>query len=76
MMVDNIINMIFLFNYQGDKANEKRQLLPGKGKAELLCGGPRCQEFSGMNRFSSSNYSLFKSCNTLLFHSPVNSDQP
>ena len=26
----------------------------------MLCGGPPCQGFSGMNRFNSRQYSLFK----------------
>jgi DNA (cytosine-5)-methyltransferase 1 len=36
------------------------QLLPGKGQVELLCGGPPCQGFSGMNRFNSRQYSAFR----------------
>ncbi|XP_076753512.1 DNA (cytosine-5)-methyltransferase PliMCI [Xylocopa sonorina] len=36
------------------------QRLPQKGEVELLCGGPPCQGFSGMNRFNSRQYSLFK----------------
>jgi DNA (cytosine-5)-methyltransferase 1 len=31
---------------------------------ELLCGGPPCQGYSGMNRFNSRQYSLFKVCHT------------
>ncbi|CAF4881707.1 unnamed protein product [Pieris macdunnoughi] len=34
--------------------------LPLKGEVELLCGGPPCQGFSGMNRFNSREYSNFK----------------
>ena len=34
--------------------------LPKKGQVDLLCGGPPCQGFSGMNRFNSGVYSLFK----------------
>lgn len=30
------------------------------GDVELLCGGPPCQGFSGMNRFNSREYSRFK----------------
>ncbi|XP_054016177.1 DNA (cytosine-5)-methyltransferase 1-like isoform X1 [Hylaeus anthracinus] len=37
------------------------QKLPQKGEVELMCGGPPCQGFSGMNRFNSRQYSLFKS---------------
>ena len=36
------------------------QRLPRKGEVELLCGGPPCQGFSGMNRFNSGQYSSFK----------------
>ncbi|GBP47570.1 DNA (cytosine-5)-methyltransferase 1 [Eumeta japonica] len=34
--------------------------LPLQGEVELLCGGPPCQGFSGMNRFNSREYSNFK----------------
>ena len=34
--------------------------MPCKGEVELLCGGPPCQGFSGMNRFNSREYSQFK----------------
>lgn len=34
--------------------------LPMKGDVEMLVGGPPCQGFSGMNRFSAGQYSLFK----------------
>ncbi|KOC65410.1 DNA (cytosine-5)-methyltransferase 1 [Habropoda laboriosa] len=40
--------------------DEIGQKLPQKGQVELLCGGPPCQGFSGMNRFNSRQYSLFK----------------
>lgn len=45
---------------QGASTNERRQQLPRKGEVELLCGGPPCQGFSGMNRFNSREYSQFK----------------
>lgn len=34
--------------------------LPKKGEVEMLCGGPPCQGFSGMNRFNQRQYSAFK----------------
>ena len=40
--------------------NSKGQRLPRKGEVDLLCGGPPCQGFSGMNRFNSREYSQFK----------------
>ena len=36
------------------------QQLPQKGEVELLCGGPPCQGFSGMNRFNQRDYSSFR----------------
>ncbi|KAG1714242.1 DNA (cytosine-5)-methyltransferase 1 [Nymphon striatum] len=44
----------------GEKTNSKGQPLPQKGDVEILCGGPPCQGFSGMNRFNSREYSKFK----------------
>ena len=43
-----------------DAAIHNGQRLPRKGEVELLCGGPPCQGFSGMNRFNSGQYSSFK----------------
>ncbi|XP_011350631.1 DNA (cytosine-5)-methyltransferase 1 isoform X1 [Ooceraea biroi] len=45
----------------GDRTDDSGQKLPQKGEVELLCGGPPCQGFSGMNRFNFRQYSLFKS---------------
>ncbi|KAI5727206.1 hypothetical protein M8J76_016131 [Diaphorina citri] len=40
--------------------DDKKQKLPRKGEVEMLCGGPPCQGFSGMNRFNQRQYSAFK----------------
>ena len=48
------------FLIQGEKTSRTGQKLPQKGDVELLCGGPPCQGFSGMNRFNSREYSKFK----------------
>lgn len=45
---------------ENDSAMHAGKKLPRKGEVELLCGGPPCQGFSGMNRFSSGEYSKFK----------------
>lgn len=45
---------------RGDKVTDKGQSLPQRGDVDLMCGGPPCQGFSGMNRFNSRQYSLFK----------------
>ena len=55
-----------LITHQGELITSKGQLLPQKGDVELLCGGPPCQGFSGMNRFNSREYSKFKVCAILL----------
>ena len=34
--------------------------IPKKGEVEMLCGGPPCQGFSTMNRFTEGEYSMFK----------------
>ena len=53
---------VTVFLFQGEKTNDRNQKLPQKGDVELLCGGPPCQGFSGMNRFNSREYSKFKVC--------------
>lgn len=54
------VSILLPLHSQGEKKNPKGQILPQKGDVELLCGGPPCQGFSGMNRFSSRDYSKFK----------------
>ena len=48
------------YGVQGAESNERGQKLPRKGEVDMLCGGPPCQGFSGMNRFNSREYSQFK----------------
>ncbi|XP_077533522.1 uncharacterized protein LOC144145672 isoform X7 [Haemaphysalis longicornis] len=48
---------------QGKKTNSAGQALPQKGDVELLCGGPPCQGFSGLNHFQSSEPSMAKADN-------------
>ena len=58
-----ILYCIILYcTLQGAEKNDRGQKLPQKGEVELLCGGPPCQGFSGMNRFNSREYSQFKVC--------------
>lgn len=67
----SIVNLIYnlcmysLYIYcslhlQGENMNSKGQRLPQRGDVEMMCGGPPCQGFSGMNRFNSRQYSMFK----------------
>ncbi|KAM4889230.1 DNA (cytosine-5)-methyltransferase 1 [Thomomys bottae] len=53
-------NVLLKLVMAGEVANALGQRLPQKGDVELLCGGPPCQGFSGMNRFNSRTYSKFK----------------
>lgn len=53
-------NVLLKLVMAGEKTNTLGQKLPQKGDVELLCGGPPCQGFSGMNRFNSRTYSKFK----------------
>ena len=56
----NLVMFNHFFSVQGSETNSRGQKLPVKGEVELLCGGPPCQGFSGMNRFNSREYSQFK----------------
>ncbi|XP_052224566.1 DNA (cytosine-5)-methyltransferase 1-like isoform X2 [Dreissena polymorpha] len=53
-------NLLLKLVIDGEKTDALGQRLPQKGDVELLCGGPPCQGFSGMNRFNSREYSKFK----------------
>ncbi|KAL1455285.1 hypothetical protein WDU94_009390 [Cyamophila willieti] len=44
----------------GEVYDDKGHKLPRKGEVEMICGGPPCQGFSGMNRFNERQYSAFK----------------
>ena len=57
-------NILLKLVMEGVAENSRGQRLPQQGDVEMLCGGPPCQGFSGMNRFSSREYSCFK--NSLL----------
>ncbi|XP_049981417.1 DNA (cytosine-5)-methyltransferase 1 isoform X4 [Alexandromys fortis] len=53
-------NVLLKLVMSGQVTNSLGQRLPQKGDVEMLCGGPPCQGFSGMNRFNSRTYSKFK----------------
>nr|XP_031545452.1 DNA (cytosine-5)-methyltransferase 1 isoform X2 [Vicugna pacos] len=53
-------NVLLKLVMAGETTNSRGQKLPQKGDVEMLCGGPPCQGFSGMNRFNSRTYSKFK----------------
>lgn len=52
-------NVILKAAIEGQESHNG-QALPKKGQVDLLCGGPPCQGFSGMNRFNSRQYSAFR----------------
>ena len=60
-------NILFKLVMEGVAENSRGQKLPKQGDVEMLCGGPPCQGFSGMNRFSSREYSSFKVRSNWLF---------
>jgi DNA (cytosine-5)-methyltransferase 1 len=43
-------NLLLKNAMEGIPVNAKGQKIPKRGEVELLCGGPPCQGFSGMNR--------------------------
>ncbi|XP_043229878.1 DNA (cytosine-5)-methyltransferase 1-like isoform X1 [Amphibalanus amphitrite] len=53
-------NQLLQLAIDGAELNASGQRLPRPGEVDLLCGGPPCQGFSGMNRFNSRQYSQFK----------------
>uniref|UniRef100_A0A2S2Q3B0 Cytosine-specific methyltransferase n=1 Tax=Sipha flava TaxID=143950 RepID=A0A2S2Q3B0_9HEMI len=56
--------------------NSKNQKIPQKGEVDFICGGPPCQGFSGMNRFNSGQYSLFKNSLIVSFLSYIDYYRP
>jgi DNA (cytosine-5)-methyltransferase 1 len=42
---------------EGQLERKGQALQPQKDGVEVLCGGPLCQGFNGMNRFNSRQYS-------------------
>ena len=53
-------NLLLHHAMEGVAQNSKGQRIPSQGEVDLLCGGPPCQGFSGMNRFNQREYSQFK----------------
>ena len=70
------VNHVLDLLIKGVKCDKNGQLFPVKGKVDLILGGPPCQGFSGMNRFSSRNYSLFKNSLVVSFLSFVDFYRP
>ena len=55
-----LLKIIIDAEAEGKEPFYQGRRLPQKGQVEMLCGGPPCQGFSGMNRFNKGVYSLFK----------------
>ncbi len=50
-------NTILKMGIEGQLERKGQALQPQKDGVEVLCGGPLCQGFNGMNRFNSRQYS-------------------
>ncbi|XP_025017182.1 DNA (cytosine-5)-methyltransferase 1-like [Tetranychus urticae] len=61
---------------EGEQFTSSNQPLPQKGEVEMILGGPPCQGFSGMNRFSNRLYSVFKNSLLVTFLSYVDYYRP
>ena len=53
-------NLLLSQIMEGLLQDSEGENFPIRGEVDLLCGGPPCQGFSGMNRFNSRQYSFFK----------------
>lgn len=69
-------NHLLKLAMSGNTKNNKDQSIPQKGEVEFICGGPPCQGFSGMNRFNSGQYSLFKNSLIVSFLSYIDYYRP
>lgn len=69
-------NHLLKLAMSGNKTNSKNQKIPQRGEVDFICGGPPCQGFSGMNRFNSGQYSLFKNSLIVSFLSYIDYYRP
>lgn len=69
-------NHLLKLAMSGNTINSKNQRIPQKGEVDFICGGPPCQGFSGMNRFNSGQYSLFKNSLIVSFLSYIDFYRP
>lgn len=60
----------------GGRVNGRGQRYPEKGDVELIVGGPPCQGYSGLNRFSQGDYSKFRNSLVVSFLSFVDYYRP
>jgi DNA (cytosine-5)-methyltransferase 1 len=54
----------------------KNQELPQPGEIDMICGGPPCQGFSGLNRFKDRKAASFNNCLIVTFLSYVEHFKP
>lgn len=53
------MNLYLYFDQQRKETEWRGKKLPQRGEVDLICGGPPCQGFSGMNRFRFGQWSQF-----------------
>ncbi|VVC27392.1 DNA (cytosine-5)-methyltransferase 1-like,Bromo adjacent homology (BAH) domain,DNA (cytosine-5)- [Cinara cedri] len=69
-------NALLKLAMSGKTTNKLNQKIPQKGEVDIICGGPPCQGFSGMNRFNSGQYSLFRNSLIVSFLSYIDFYRP
>jgi DNA (cytosine-5)-methyltransferase 1 len=69
-------NYLLELAMSGFITNSKNQKITQKGEVDFICRGPPCQEFSGINRFNSGQYSLFKNYLIVSFLSYIDYYRP
>eukprot|EP01105_Mastigella_eilhardi_P025118 TRINITY_DN671_c0_g3_i3.p1 TRINITY_DN671_c0_g3~~TRINITY_DN671_c0_g3_i3.p1 ORF type:complete len:986 (+),score=214.26 TRINITY_DN671_c0_g3_i3:1376-4333(+) len=57
---NSLLKMVMQRDKGEKNVDDKHKDLPKRGEVDIIVGGPPCQGYSGMNRFSSGTYSKFK----------------
>ncbi|VVC27154.1 C-5 cytosine methyltransferase,S-adenosyl-L-methionine-dependent methyltransferase,DNA methylase, C-5 [Cinara cedri] len=69
-------NKLLKLVLSGKRTNDKNQKIPERGEVDIIFGGPPCQGFSGMNRFSYTEKSMRLNALSATFLSYINFYKP